>query len=93
MPDPLLPTELPTPIDTPPTPGRRAKIICEMCDCELTPAGDAINISDKYRTFRTLGEKIEALKVELERSQADLATVTRERDDARSRIPKKSSLW
>ena len=92
--DPLLPSDPPDPVITdPPTPGRRPKIICECCGCELTPAGDAIKISDKYRGFRSQGEKIDALKVDLERAQTDLATMTRELDDARSKIPAKSSLW
>lgn len=93
VPDPLLPTD-PVPTDSAPIPGnRRPKIICECCGCELTPAGDAIKISDQYRGFRSQAEKIAALKVELEKAQADCATVTRERDDARTQIPKKSSLW
>ena len=93
VPDPLLPSD-PVPDPAPlPSSSRRPKIICECCGCELTPAGDAIKISDQYRGFRSQAEKIAALKVELEKAQTDCATVTRERDDARSQIPKKSSLW
>jgi hypothetical protein len=93
VPDPLLPTDPPEPLALPQPSNRRPKIICECCGCELTPAGDAIKISDQYRGFRSQAEKIAALKVELEKAQADCATVTRERDDARAQIPKKSSLW
>ena len=93
VPDPLLPTDPPEPLVLPQPSNRRPKIICECCGCELTPAGDAIKISDQYRGFRSQAEKIAALKVELEKAQADCATVTRERDDARAQIPKKSSLW
>lgn len=91
--DPLLP---PDPVPIPPDPhpvNRRAKITCECCECELTPTGDALKISDKFRSFRTLGDKIDALKAALDKAQADLTTITRERDDARALIPKKSSLW
>ena len=93
VPDPLLPTDPPEPLPLPQPSNRRPKIICECCGCELTPAGDAIKISDQYRGFRSQAEKIAALKVELEKAQADCATVARERDDARAQIPKKSSLW
>ena len=91
--DPLLPPDpLPAPPD-PILPNRRAKIVCESCECELTPAGDALKISDKFRSFRTLGEKIDALKSELERAQTDLATAIRERDEARAQVPKRSAIW
>lgn len=92
--DPLLPVDpapLPVPLD--PAPNRRAKIVCESCECELTPAGDALKISDKFRSFRTLGDKIDTLKAELERVQIALTTAERERDEARAQLPKRSAIW
>lgn len=94
VPDPLLPNEpVIVPVAEIPPSTRRPKIVCECCGCELTPTGDAINISDKFRDLRTQGEKITALKAELDRVQGELSTATRERDEARAQIPKKSSLW
>jgi uncharacterized small protein (DUF1192 family) len=93
MPDPLLPTDPAPPQDPPPSSTRRPKIVCECCECELTPTGDAIKLSDTFRGFRSLSEKIAVLKTELENAQTQLAKVTRERDEARSLAPKKSSLW
>jgi len=73
MPDDLLPpVDPPDPIGDP-APRRRASLVCEFCDCKLTPVGDVLNVSDKARNFRKLEDRIEILTADLTKAQADLA--------------------
>jgi hypothetical protein len=80
-----MPPEIMPPVDPPepdpapdPSPRRRAPIVCEYCDCTLTPIGDVLKVSDKARTLRKQGDRIDTLLAEIEQAKTDLAAAKAE---------------
>lgn len=69
-------------------PARGPRIVCEFCQCSLTPAGDVLKMSDTARAFNKQGDTIDTLRDDLRQSQNDLAEALRERDEARAALPK-----
>jgi hypothetical protein len=59
----------------------------------MSPTGDYLKLSEKAKGFRDQEERIGRFQEAIEELQKDVAAVTRERDEARALIPKKSSLW
>ncbi len=76
FPDPLIPPD-DAPPDTgrPPAPPKRA-IVCEFCECSLTPSGDYVSLSAKAKALRQQEEHIAALNDQI-------SELTDERDQAR----------
>lgn len=72
--------------NTPPAPVKGAKLECEFCSCQLTPAGDVLRMSDRAREINKDAETIRNLKAQLEQARADADTFKRERDEANARL-------
>ena len=94
----LLPPDPPDPSPAP-TGRRQTEVVCEFCECALTPSGEYIRLSDRAKELRGQGERIEALKAEIAERQTALDEAIRALDEARSKIaqleaPKtKAPLW
>lgn len=80
----LLPPDPPEPA---PSPAPRPKqIVCEYCQCQLTPSGEYITLSERAKGLRDQGERIDQLKGDLAAVQADLAEASRLLDEANAKI-------
>jgi hypothetical protein len=63
-----------------PAPRPRAGLVCEYCECRLTPTGDVLKLSDKAKRWRDTegaGDKLTARITALERENDDLKTKLR----------------
>jgi hypothetical protein len=59
----------------PPTPApARAPLVCEFCECELTPAGDVKKFSAKSRAWRDLDESAARERAKLQAQIDQLTT-------------------
>lgn len=76
-PDPggILPNDPAPPPEPRPRPGVR-RLTCEFCACECAPDGSYFQMSDRARSMRNQGEKIEKLDAQI----AELKSVIAERD-------------
>jgi hypothetical protein len=70
--DPILPPSDPAPDNAPIQPRRREPIVCEFCECRLTPSGDVLKKSDKARAIDRQSEKIEDLESKLAGAVSDV---------------------
>jgi hypothetical protein len=57
---------------------------CDFCKCHITLAGHVYKMSAEARAFQKLEETNTSLTEQLATVRAELATVTRERDEARA---------
>lgn len=92
MADPLPPASEPTLtiIEPPPLPPtRRAGIVCEFCECTLTPAGEVLKRGEAARKFSRLDEKLETALADAARAQTDLDRVSGELRDLRAATARK----
>jgi FtsZ-binding cell division protein ZapB len=74
--DPLLPPDDPTPDPGRPVAKPKQAIVCEFCECSLTPSGDYVSLSVKAKALRAQEETITALNDQI-------SDLTDERDQAR----------
>jgi len=87
------------PVDPPaPAPAAPATrtIVCEFCECRLTPAGEVMRMGDRARRVLKDEQTIEDLKADNARLAAELQTATNDlrelraasaRETGRARIP------
>lgn len=75
--------------NAPPAPPRRSPIVCELCECTLTPTGDVLTVSAKAKEYRRLEDAIDNLKREKESIAGELEAARR--DLAALREPEKKS--
>lgn len=80
MPDDPLDTNVPP---LPPPASTRQKIICEFCDCQVTPRGEVIVIGEKAKKFRKHEEIVEGKDAEIARLNAEISALKQERDALR----------
>jgi ribosomal protein L29 len=94
---PATPAALPT-VDrpTPPRSGERDRLVCEFCECQLTPSGEIIRYSERGKKFRDLtftvaerDRKLGELEGELTRLRAENAALLAEVNQNRAAAGKK----
>lgn len=71
--------DLPPAGDLPPRPAKKLPLVCEHCECTLTPTGDVLRMSDKARGHNKASEKLATL-------ESKVATLETELRDARAKL-------
>lgn len=76
------------PPDAPPVapPIRAPKVACEFCECQLTPHGDVLRMSDKARELNKLQDVITALKEQLAAARSEATTLTQQIAELRAQL-------
>lgn len=46
-------------------PPQRGNVVCEFCECSLTPHGDALRLSDKAKEYRGQVDTIDKLRAQV----------------------------
>jgi septal ring factor EnvC (AmiA/AmiB activator) len=99
MPEPHIPTDppiSPEPVREPAAPSivvaspRREPIVCEFCECTLTPAGDALKVSEKAKQLRDIDRTITKLKHRIADLETELATAQSEASDLRRELSERT---
>lgn len=85
MDDPLLPPVDPPAPDPPPAP-RAPKLRCEFCQCELTPTGDCLRMSDRAREYRDQTDTIDKQKATIAEKDAEIGRLTTDLAAARAAV-------
>jgi hypothetical protein len=77
MPDDPLDTN-PAPPPPPPPPRR---LVCEYCECQLSPKGEVMAMGAKAKEFRKHEEIVEGKDKEIARLQNEITALKAERDE------------
>lgn len=70
---------------------RGGRVSCGFCGSALAANGDVLRLGAEAKEFRDQEDSIAKLKRELETAAVNLATVTRERDEARAKAQESKS--
>lgn len=74
-----------------PEPTRGGRVSCGFCGSALAANGDVLRLGAEAKEFRDQEDSIAKLKRELETAAVNVATVTRERDEARAKAQESKS--
>lgn len=66
-----------------PSAASRSKIVCEFCECQVTPRGEIIFVGEKAKKYRKHEDLLDAKDAEITRLTNEISALKQERDALR----------
>ena len=76
-------------VTPPPAPPTGRNIVCEFCESKLAADGSVLKVGAAAREFRNADDKIERLKIQIGKLEADLAAAATENSTLRAQVAEK----